>query len=53
MFGALTGARRAFHSSLSIQAGVGLLGIVSTVNIALAYYNIKRLRIDQHRAWKY
>ncbi|KAL8943675.1 MAG: hypothetical protein Q9211_000910 [Gyalolechia sp. 1 TL-2023] len=49
--GALMIARRAFGGSLSTQAGVGLLVIVSTVSIALAYYNIKRLQIDQHRAW--
>ncbi|KAL8651235.1 MAG: hypothetical protein Q9226_004791 [Calogaya cf. arnoldii] len=49
--GALVGARRAFGGSLSTQAGVGVLAILSTVSIALAYYNIKRLQIDQHRAW--
>ncbi|KAL8754223.1 MAG: hypothetical protein Q9199_004491 [Rusavskia elegans] len=49
--GALIIARRAFGDSLSTQAGVGVLVIISTVSIALAYYNIKRLQIDQHRAW--
>ncbi|KAL8923018.1 MAG: hypothetical protein Q9208_004830 [Pyrenodesmia sp. 3 TL-2023] len=49
--GALMIARRAFGGSLPTQAGVGVLVIISTVSIALAYYNIKRLQIDQHRAW--
>ncbi|KAI4180583.1 MAG: hypothetical protein LQ346_006955 [Caloplaca aetnensis] len=49
--GALMIARRAFGGSLPTQAGVGLLVIISTISIALAYYNIKRLQIDQHRAW--
>lgn len=49
--GALMICRRAFGGHLSTQAGVGLLAIISTVSIGLAYYNIKRLQIDQHRAW--
>ncbi|KAI4140207.1 MAG: hypothetical protein LQ341_003934 [Variospora aurantia] len=49
--GALMIARRAFGGSLETQAGVGVLVIISTTSIALAYYNIKRLQIDQHRAW--
>ncbi|KAL8900842.1 MAG: hypothetical protein Q9207_005492 [Kuettlingeria erythrocarpa] len=49
--GAVMIARRAFGGSLPTQAGVGLLVIISTISIALAYYNIKRLQIDQHRAW--
>lgn len=49
--GAIMIARRAFGGFLATQAGVGLLVIISTISIALAYYNIKRLQIDQHRAW--
>ena len=49
--GALMIARRAFGGALATQAGVGVLAIMSTISIALAYYNIKRLQIDQHRAW--
>ncbi|KAL8752897.1 MAG: hypothetical protein Q9184_005587 [Pyrenodesmia sp. 2 TL-2023] len=49
--GALMIARRSFGGSLSTQAGVGVLALISTISIALAYYNIKRLQIDQHRAW--
>lgn len=33
------------------QAVVGTLGTITTITISLAYYNIKRLQIDQHRAW--
>lgn len=33
------------------QAGVGLLATATTISIILAYINIKRLRIDLHRAW--
>ncbi|KAL8663595.1 MAG: hypothetical protein Q9202_003783 [Teloschistes flavicans] len=49
--GAVMIVRRAFGGTLATQAGVGVLAIMSTVSIALAYYNIKRLQIDQHRAW--
>jgi len=49
--GALMIARRAFGGSIETQAGVGLLAIIVTVGIGMAYYNIKRLQIDQHRAW--
>jgi len=49
--GVLMIARRAFGGTLETQAGVGTLVILTTVSIALAYYNIKRLQIDQHRAW--
>lgn len=49
--GALMIARRSFGGALGTQAAVGLLVIGTTVAIAMAYYNIKRLQIDQHRAW--
>lgn len=49
--GALMICRRAFGGSLETQAWVGVTVIITTVSIALAYYNIKRLQIDQHRAW--
>lgn len=49
--GALMICRRSFGGSIETQAGVGLLVILTTVSISLAYYNIKRLQIDQHRAW--
>jgi len=49
--GALIIARRAFGGDLATQGGVGVLVIAITTSIAMAYYNIKRLQIDQHRAW--
>ena len=36
---------------LSTQAAVGFLSIIVLVGLSLAYYNIKRKQIDQHRAW--
>jgi hypothetical protein len=44
-------ARVAFGGGLDIQAGVGMLALMTLVSLGLAYVNIKRLRIDQHRAW--
>lgn len=44
-------ARRAFGGELSTQSGVGMLAIVTTSGMTLAYYNIKKLQIEQHRAW--
>jgi Predicted membrane protein (DUF2306) len=49
--GALMICRRSFGGTLETQAGVGALVIITTTSICLAYYNIKRLQIDQHRAW--
>lgn len=49
--GGLMIARRAFGGHLSTQAGVGILAIITTSGMALAYYNIRRLQIEQHRAW--
>jgi hypothetical protein len=44
-------ARRAFGGDMAVQIAVGLLGTGTIISTALAYYNIKRLQIDQHRAW--
>ncbi|KAK6436608.1 hypothetical protein LTR95_007204 [Oleoguttula sp. CCFEE 5521] len=49
--GALMIARHAFGGGVEVQAWVGLLVIMTMVGLFLAYYNIKRLQIDQHRAW--
>jgi uncharacterized protein (UPF0333 family) len=49
--GALMIARRAFEGDLVTQLMVGVLAILTTGSIAMAYYNIKVLQIDQHRAW--
>lgn len=48
--GALMIARHSFGGSLETQTGVGTCVIITTVSLAMAYYNIKRLQIDQHRA---
>lgn len=49
--GALMIARRAFGGTILTQTGVGVLAIMITISVTMAYYNIKRLQIDQHRAW--
>jgi hypothetical protein len=49
--GALMIARRAFGGTILTQTGVGVLAIMITVSVSMAYYNVKRLQIDQHRAW--
>jgi uncharacterized membrane protein len=49
--GALMIGRHAFGGGLEIQLGVGILAIVTITAVCMAYYNIKRLQIDQHRAW--
>lgn len=49
--GALMIARRAFGGGLDIQSAVGVLAIITTLSLTMAYCNIKRLQIDQHRAW--
>jgi len=49
--GALMICRRSFGGTIETQAAVFLLVILTTTSICLAYYNIKRLQIDQHRAW--
>ncbi|KEF51149.1 uncharacterized protein A1O9_12763 [Exophiala aquamarina CBS 119918] len=49
--GALMITRRAFGGDLATQGAVGVLVIYTTTGMALAYYNVKMLQIDQHRAW--
>ncbi|KAL3426667.1 hypothetical protein PVAG01_00176 [Phlyctema vagabunda] len=49
--GALMIARRAFGGTLDTQAAVGTLVILTTTSIFMACYNIKKLQIEQHRAW--
>ncbi|KAL8706675.1 MAG: hypothetical protein Q9201_000309 [Fulgogasparrea decipioides] len=44
-------ARHTFGGEFETQVFVGLLAIMATVAALLAYFNIKRLQIDQHRAW--
>lgn len=49
--GALMIARNTFGGFTSTQASVGMLVIISTAAIAMGYYNVKRLQLEQHRAW--
>jgi uncharacterized membrane protein len=44
-------ARRAFGGTVEIQMSVGLLALATTVSMVMAWVNIKRLQIAQHRAW--
>ena len=37
--------------SPSTQVAVGVLIVATTIGVILAYVNVKRLQIDQHRAW--
>ncbi|KAL8894786.1 MAG: hypothetical protein Q9192_004055 [Flavoplaca navasiana] len=49
--GALMIARHTFGGELETQLAVGVVAIMTTGSATLAYINIKRLQIDQHRAW--
>ncbi|KAF1808644.1 hypothetical protein P152DRAFT_424575 [Eremomyces bilateralis CBS 781.70] len=49
--GALMITRVGFGGSLATQSSVGMIALASTVSIALAWVNIRRLQIDQHRNW--
>jgi hypothetical protein len=44
-------AKKAFDGGVETQTIVGALVILTTVSVAMSYYNIKRLQIDQHRVW--
>jgi uncharacterized membrane protein len=49
--GAIMIAREAFGGTTATQSWIGALFILTTVGLGLAYYNVKVLQIDQHRAW--
>ncbi|KAK3360662.1 hypothetical protein B0T25DRAFT_132370 [Lasiosphaeria hispida] len=49
--GVLMITRHAAGGSLETQAGLGLLSIMFVASLLLAFINIKRLQIEQHRAW--
>ncbi|KAK0716140.1 hypothetical protein B0H67DRAFT_489850 [Lasiosphaeris hirsuta] len=49
--GVLMITRHAAGGSLETQAGLGLLSIMFVTSLILAFINIKRLQIEQHRAW--
>jgi uncharacterized membrane protein len=44
-------ARRSFGGTVETQMFVGLLALATTVSMVMAWVNIKRLQIAQHRAW--
>ncbi|KAL9000310.1 MAG: hypothetical protein Q9169_001027 [Polycauliona sp. 2 TL-2023] len=49
--GALMVARHTFGGEYETQVWTGVLAIMTTGSVLLAYINIKRLQIDQHRTW--
>ncbi|KAL1800803.1 hypothetical protein ACET3X_001145 [Alternaria dauci] len=49
--GALMIARHAFGGGLDVQSCLGVLGISSLGSFIISYVNVKRLQIEQHRAW--
>jgi hypothetical protein len=51
LVGGVMVVRRAFGGGLEVQAWVGFATIASSVCFVLAIVNIKRLQIEQHRAW--
>jgi hypothetical protein len=44
-------ARHALGGSIDVQAWCGFVGIGILVCFALSVYNIKKLQVEQHRAW--
>ena len=44
-------AEKAFGGDLYTQTMNGLVAVIFLGCIAMAYINVKRLRLDQHRAW--
>lgn len=49
--GALMIGRHAFGGSVDVLINLAIIVAMTTIGGALAYYNIRRLQIDQHRAW--
>jgi hypothetical protein len=49
--GVLMIAREAFGGGLDVQSWCGFVGIGVLVCLILSWYNIKKLQIEQHRAW--
>ncbi|PGG97686.1 hypothetical protein GX51_07196 [Blastomyces parvus] len=49
--GALMITRHAFGGGHEVQLGLGLLVLITTISVGMAYYNIRCLQIEQHRAW--
>lgn len=51
LVGALMIARHAFGGGLDVQVWIGFVGIGVLACFVISYINIKRLQIEQHRAW--
>ncbi|KAI4149438.1 MAG: hypothetical protein LQ340_004624 [Diploschistes diacapsis] len=51
LVGALMIANHAFGGDFAVQTWVGATSIMVVFSMSMAYANIKRLQIDQHRAW--
>lgn len=49
--GAFMIARHAFGGGLDVQLWVYFIGFSTLVCFAISYINIKKLQIEQHRAW--
>ncbi|KAG5297397.1 DUF2306 superfamily domain-containing protein [Histoplasma ohiense] len=49
--GALMIARHSFGGGHDVQLAIGLLVLISTASVGMAYYNIRCLQIEQHRTW--
>ncbi|EAT90153.2 hypothetical protein HBI56_045440 [Parastagonospora nodorum] len=51
LVGALMIARHSFGGGLDVQAWIGFVGTGVLVCFIISYINIRRLQIEQHRAW--
>ncbi|KAJ4985743.1 hypothetical protein SVAN01_08739 [Stagonosporopsis vannaccii] len=51
LVGALLIAHMAFGGGLDVRSWVGFVGIGVLICFVLAIFNVKRLQIEQHRAW--
>ncbi|KAJ8087144.1 hypothetical protein PM082_005972 [Marasmius tenuissimus] len=49
--GAFAMTRHSMGGDPSIQSGIVLLGALTLVSATIAWFNIKKLQIDQHRKW--
>ncbi|WEW59958.1 hypothetical protein PRK78_005440 [Emydomyces testavorans] len=49
--GALMIMSHAFGGGLDVQTLVVMLVLTCTISVGMAWYNIRRLQIEQHRAW--
>lgn len=49
--GALMIARISFGGGVDTQTAVGLMAIMFVAALAISLYNVKKLQLEQHRAW--